>query len=344
MPRTTLLLLTLGLSLPLLALLACGMGAAEVAPGEILAIMGHRLGLTDATGFAAQQEAIVWVIRLPRVLMSLLVGAALAVCGTAMQGLFRNPLADPSLIGVSAGAALAAAMVIVLIGPLLATVERLIGVPVLPLATFGGAVGSTVLIFGLARDKRRTNVATMLLAGIAINALAGAGTGLLTYLADDAQLRSLTFWTLGSLGGANWSQTSWMALATLCSLALLLPMAKSFNALSLGETEARHLGIPVEALKRRVIVATGLAVGASVAFCGLIGFVGLVVPHLLRLAGGAQHRYLLPASALGGAVLLCAADTLARTMVPPAEVPIGIVTSLVGAPVFLGLLFQQKNQ
>ena len=344
MPRTSFILLTLGLSLPLLALLACGMGAAEVSPGEILAIVGHRLGLVEAEGFAAQQEAIVWVIRLPRVLMSLLVGASLALCGTAMQGLFRNPLADPSLIGVSAGAALAAALVIVLIGPLLAEVEALLGLPVLPLATFAGAVGSTVLIFGLAREKRRTNVATMLLAGIAINALAGAGTGLLTYLADDAQLRSLTFWTLGSLGGANWSQTGWMAVATLLSLALLLPVAKSFNALSLGETEARHLGIPVEALKRRVIVATGLAVGASVAFCGLIGFVGLVVPHVLRLAGGAQHRYLLPASALGGAILLCAADTLARTLVPPAEIPIGIVTAMVGAPVFLGLLFQQRKQ
>lgn len=344
MPRSSFILLALGLSLPMLALVACGMGAASVSPGEILAILGHKLGWGRAGGFAAQQEAIIWVIRLPRVLMSLLVGAALAICGTAMQGLFRNPLADPSLIGVSAGAALAAALVIVLIGPLVAALEKLLGWPVLPLATFVGAVGSTTLIFGMAREKRQTNVATMLLAGIAFNALSWAGIGLLTYLADDAQLRTLTFWTMGSLGGINWAQCGWMAFVTTLVLALLLPMAKSFNALTLGETEARHLGTPVEALKRRVIIATGLAVGASVAFCGLISFVGLVVPHLLRLAGGTQHRYLLPASALGGAWLLGTADTLSRTLIAPEEIPIGIVTSIVGAPVFLGLLFQQRRQ
>ncbi len=343
MSRPTLILLLLGLSLPLGVMLACGLGAAAVPPGDIVGILAHRLGLDAGTAFAPEHEAIVWVIRLPRVLMSLLVGASLALCGTAMQGLFRNPLADPSLIGVSAGAALAAALVIVLGGPGLVEGQTGIKLPVLPVATFCGAVVSIGVIFGLARDKRRTQVATMLLAGIAINALAGAGVGLLTYLADDAQLRSLTFWTLGSLGGAQWEQMSWMALATLVTLLLLLSQAKAFNALSLGETEAQHLGIPVEVLKRRVIVATGLAVGTSVAFCGLIGFVGLVVPHLLRLAGGAQHRYLLPAAALGGGLLLMAADTLARTLVPPAEVPIGIVTSLVGAPVFLFLLFQQKE-
>jgi len=301
------------------------------------------MGLGMAASVAPQQEAIVWVIRLPRVLMSLLVGAGLAICGTAMQGLFRNPLADPTLIGISAGASLAAATVIVLAGPLLLRVEALVGVPLLPVATFGGAVGSTVLVFGLARDKGRTQVATMLLAGIAINALAMAGTGLLTYLADDAQLRSLTFWTLGSLGGANWTQVGWIALATVLAVLLLLPLSKAFNALSLGEVEAKHLGIPIEALKRRVVIATGLAIGASVAFCGLIGFVGLVVPHLMRLAGGAQHRYLLPATALGGALLLCGADTLSRTLVAPTELPIGIVTALAGAPIFLFLLFRQKK-
>ena len=342
MRSSTLILWLLGAALPVVAVLACGLGAVAVTPGEIFQVLVARLGLAEGNAVAPQADAIVWVIRLPRVLMSLLVGGSLALCGTAMQGLFRNPLADPSLIGVSGGAALSAALVIVLGGPWLALVQQQLGLPLLPVATFVGAVGSTLLIFALAREKRRTNVATMLLAGIAINALAGAGVGLLTYLADDAQLRSLTFWTLGSLGGAQWTSTGWLALATLFTLALLLPMAKSFNALSLGETEARHLGVPVEVLKRRVIVATGLAVGTSVAFCGLIGFVGLVVPHLLRLAGGAQHRYLLPASALGGGVLLTAADTLARTLVPPAEVPIGIVTSMVGAPVFLALLFNKQ--
>jgi iron complex transport system permease protein len=199
------------------------------------------------------------------------------------------------------------------------------------------------LIFALAREKRKTNVVTMLLAGISINALAGAATGLLTYLADDAQLRSLTFWTLGSLGGTTWKAVIFMSVATGLSLLILLRLHKSFNALALGEAEAIHLGVSVEALKKWVIFATALAVGVSVAFCGMIGFVGLVVPHIMRLWVGAEHRYLLPASALGGGLLLCWADTLSRTWAAPAEIPIGVITALVGAPVFLFLLFKQRK-
>jgi len=334
----------LALALPLVTIWACGRGAAEVEGGEILRIIASHLGMAGADGNDMQHDAIIWIIRLPRVLLSLFVGASLALCGVAMQGLFRNPLADPSIIGVSSGAGLAAAVVIVLLGDIMVNIESVMGLPLLPLASFGGAWIATILIFSLAREKRRTNVATMLLAGIAINALAGAGTGLLTYIADDAQLRSLTFWTLGSLGGATWNQAGIMGLATLATVLLLFPMGKAFNALSLGEVEAGFLGIPVEKLKNRIIIATGIAIGTSVAFCGIIGFVGLVVPHLMRLAGGAQHRYLLPASTLCGALLLCGADTLSRTIVAPAELPIGIVTSLVGGPVFLFLLFRSKKE
>ncbi|MEL6633458.1 MAG: iron ABC transporter permease [Bacteroidota bacterium] len=337
-------LLLLILTLPIAALVACGTGAASIAPKELISMLGHRLGWVSEPTFSASQAAIVSIIRLPRVLMSLLVGATLAICGTAMQGLFRNPLADPSLIGVSTGATLSAALAIVILGPMLTHAEAEWGVPLLPVVTFGGAVLSTFLIFGLASDRRGTNVATMLLAGIAINALAGAGVGLLTYLADDEQLRTLTFWTLGSLGGINWQSVVWMGGSLFIVLALLLPMSKYFNALTLGEQEAHYLGVPVEQLKQRVILATGLGIGCTVAFCGVIGFVGLVIPHLLRLVGGGQHRYLLPASALGGSLILCLSDTVSRTLVAPAELPIGIVTAIIGAPVFLLLLFQQNKR
>jgi iron complex transport system permease protein len=261
-----------------------------------------------------------------------------------MQGLFRNPLADPSLIGVSSGAALAAVVTIVLGPVLMGGWADALGPFLLPAAAFAGGVGATVLVYRLGTRNGQTSVATMLLAGIAINALAGAGTGLMTFIADDDQLRDLTFWTLGSLGGATWTQLAVVGPCLLGGMVAAPLLARPLNALLLGEGEAFHLGIDTERTKKQVVTLAALVVGAAVAVSGVIGFIGLVVPHLLRLAVGPDHRVLIPGSALLGGALLLGADVLARTIVAPAELPIGIVTALVGAPFFLWLLLRDRNR
>jgi iron complex transport system permease protein len=287
--------------------------------------------------------AVIWQIRLPRVLLSLMVGASLAISGAALQGLFRNPLADPSIIGISMGAALSAAIVIVLADGVLAANYSIGGISLLAIATFLGALITTFLIFRIAKEGKKVNVMNMLLAGIAINAIAAAGVGLLTFLADNEELRTLTFWTLGSLGGASWLSVGVLSISTFLSLYFLLPLFKSFNALSLGEQEATYMGVNTEKLKLKVIIFSALAIGTGVAFCGMISFVGLVVPHIIRLIFGGDYRVLLPTSAIGGGLLLCWADNLARTAVIPAELPIGILTALFGAPVFLYLILNRRK-
>ena len=314
-------------SLPLLDTLKAG-----------LRLLGVPL---DGSGLQ-QAELIVGQIRLPRSLLGLAVGAVLALSGVAMQGLFRNPLADPGLVGVSSGAALGAALAIVT-GSLWGGIPEALGPYLLSLCAFAGGLGVTALVYRLGRHDGQTSVATMLLAGVALTALAGAAIGLLTYLADDATLRTLTFWNMGSLNGASYARL-WPLLLVLVLVACWLPRrAAALNALLLGESEARHLGFEVERLKRELVFCTALGVGAAVAAAGLIGFVGLVVPHLLRLLVGPDHRILLPASALAGASLLLLADLLARLLLAPAELPIGIVTALLGAPFFLYLLVRERR-
>lgn len=276
---------------------------------------------------------ILWHIRLPRVIAAVCIGAALAISGAAMQGLFRNPLVDPGIVGVSSGAGLAAALYIVLIAPLIPA-YRLYG---LPLAAFLGGWGITLALYRLSRRHGQIHIAIMLLTGIALAAFTGAITGLLVYLANDTQLRDLTFWSMGSLAGLNWPMLAILVTLLTLTLPIILSHARALNALSLGEAAASHIGFAIAAVKRRLILCVALLTGVSVAFSGSIGFVGLVVPHLMRLAGGSDHRSLLPASALAGATLLLLADTLARTLIAPAELPIGILTALFGAP-FLGYL------
>lgn len=300
------------------------------------------LGVPVAAEGLEQAQLIVGQIRLPRTLMGLLVGAVLALSGVAMQGLFRNPLADPGLVGVASGAALGAALAIVL-GSSLGGLPEALAPYLLSVCAFLGGLGVTALVYRLGRHNGRTSVATMLLAGIALTALAGAGVGLFTYLADDATLRTLTFWNLGSLNGASY-QRLWPLLLVVCVVAFWLPRrAEALNALLLGESEARHLGVEVEQLKRELVFCTALGVGAAVAAAGLIGFIGLVVPHLLRLLAGPDHRILLPASLLAGGVLLLFADLVARLLLAPAELPIGIVTAFIGAPFFLMLLIRGRG-
>ncbi len=290
----------------------------------------------------SQIQSIIMEIRLPRLILALLVGAVLAILGAVMQGLFRNPLADPSLIGVSGGASVGASIVIVTAGG--AMLSPLAGLSMVALGAFIGGVITTLVVYRVATSSLGTSVTTMLLAGIAIGAIAGAFNSLLSYFSDNQMLRQISVWQMGNLGGANWQKASLMAAVSLIIFSLLPGHAKSLNAFLLGESEARHLGIDVQRIKRQLIFLTALGVGVSVALAGLIGFVGLVIPHMVRLLIGPDHRALLPASALAGASLLLIADSIARVVVLPAELPTGILTALLGAPFFVVLLLKQQGE
>lgn len=291
-----------------------------------------------------QWNWVVQEIRLPRLALGILVGAGLAVAGAAMQGLFRNPLADPALVGVSTGSALAAVAVIVLGSSWLSGWTSSVGYFALPLAAFLGGLLVTGLIYQIASKDGRTDVSLMLLAGIAINAIAGALIGVLTYYASDEALRSLTFWTMGSIASASWRDV-WLAAIPILSAIIILPyFAKVLNALLMGERVTQHLGFNVTLAKRGIIILTALSVGAAVAVSGVIGFVGLVAPHLVRLLLGPDHRWVLPGSALVGAILVVVSDSIARIIVAPAELPIGLVMAAIGGPFFLWLLINRRNR
>ena len=321
------------LLLLLIVLLITALAAALMGAFPIPALSLLQADLTP------QEQAVLHSIRLPRVLLAVIVGAALAVSGAALQGLFRNPLADPGLIGIASGAALAVALMIVIIGPL----PGILGLYGLSIAAFMGGLLTSIVIFRFAGLTGASSVTYILLAGIAINALASAGTGFLAYLSDDQELRSLTFWTMGSLGGALWPGVLICASLVIPATFVLYRNAQRLNILLLGESEARHLGVDSERLKRNIIICTAISVGAAVAVSGIIGFVGLVIPHLIRLTLGPDHRLLIPASALLGAIILIIADTVSRTLLAPAEIPVGIFTSLIGGPFFLWLLIKQYS-
>ena len=318
---------------PALALLAAALlGALALA----LAIGAMPMSFADIFGEEASLQRLVFIeIRAPRVALAGLVGAVLAVSGAALQGLFRNPLADPGLIGVSSGAALGAVAMIVLGSGWLAS---FLTAYALPLAAMLGAVLVTLFLWAFASRYGQFSIVTILLVGIAVNALAAVGLGAFQYLSDEGQLRTLTFWMLGSFGRANWSTVLPAALAMTVAAAPLFFTTRALDLMQLGESEAFHLGVAVKPLKRRVILCAAAAVGAGVALSGIIGFVGLVVPHLVRLLLGASHRWVLPGAALLGAALTVLADLLARTVAAPAEVPVSLVTSALGAPFFLWLI------
>lgn len=326
----------------LLAAMAVSMttGASGASAGSLL---GHWLGVGSVDQAQLMRDhAVVINIRLPRMLLGMLIGAGLAVSGLLMQGLFRNPLADPGLVGVSSGSALGAVSIIVLGTTVFAPVTQVLGIFTLPAAAFLGGLLTTAILYSVATKGGQTAVATMLLAGIALAALAGAISGVLVYVASDAQLRDLTFWGMGSLAGATWIKIIAAGPIIIVALVASSFLAKGLNALTLGEATAAHLGVPVQRFKRITILAVAAATGASVAVSGGIGFVGIVVPHLLRLVIGPDHRYLLPATALLGASFLLLADALSRTIVAPAELPIGIVTAAVGGPFFLWILLRRR--
>jgi iron complex transport system permease protein len=327
------------LALVVVVTVATGIGAA----GIPLRRLPSALGLGDVVNAAdtARDQLILWTIRLPRIAMAGIVGGLLAGSGAIMQGLFRNPLADPALVGVASGGALAAAVVIVVGGQVLAGIT--VPSEILPVAAFTGSLLATVILRTIATREGRTTVTIFLLGGLAIAAMANAALGLLFFVADDRQLRDITFWMLGSLGGATWAKAAVLTPFLIAFVFLIPGVSRGLDLMALGEAEAFHMGVEVERLKRLSIVLISAMTGAAVAFAGVIGFVGIVVPHVVRLAIGPGHRHLLPASVLSGALLLLAADTVARVIAAPAEVPVGIITAIVGAPFFLGLLLRQRR-
>lgn len=317
-----------------LALAGLALGSVQIAPGRVLATLVGR--------GTEMETAILWQIRLPRVVLGIATGAALALAGAALQGVLRNPLADPGLIGVTGGASLGAVAVIVLGGALAGSLPFALRPWLLPVAAFLGAGIVIAFVFALARRGAEISVATLILAGVAVNAIAGAAIGAMVYVSDDTQLRDLTFWTMGALGGAGWPLVLVAAGLSAAALPVLLLRARDLDLFQLGERAAFHAGLDVERVKRRIGLATAIAVGAVTAAAGPIGFIGLVAPHLARLALGPRHDILLPAAMLTGIALVLAADLTVRLAVPPAEPPIGLATSLIGGPLFLWLLLRGR--
>ena len=288
--------------------------------------------------------AIILDIRLPRTLIGISVGISLAVAGCSLQGVLRNPLADPGIIGVTGGAALGAVAVIVLGNTLLAGLPAVARPYVLPVAAFIGAATVTGFIFSVSNKYGRTSVATLILAGVAVNAIAGAAIGAMVYISDDQQLREIAFWQMGSLASANWVIVL-VSMAIILSTSLfLLGIGKPLDLFQLGERAAYHSGLDIEKFKLRVALFVAISVGAGTAACGPIGFIGLVAPHIARLIIGPDHHRILPASALTGAILLLFADLCVRSIVPPAEPPVGLATSLIGGPFFLWLLMRNLRK
>ena len=318
-----------GLAVALVAIcvVAAGMGAYSIPPGEVMASVLRKVGLVGGAATDAMAESVLWEIRFPRVALAAVVGAALGCAGATMQGTFGNPLAEPGVVGVSSGAVLGAVAQIVL-------GLTLFGAWSVTAAAFLGGLVTLALVYLAARADGRTEVVTLVLTGIAVNALTGAVIGLLTYVSTDEELRSITFWTLGSVAQATWPKVFAVAPVAVVGVVLATASARRLDLLALGEQPARHLGVDVERLRVLMLVVVALLTASAVAVSRVILFVGLVIPHLVRMAAGPGHRTLLPASALAGAAILTLADLCARTIAAPAELPLGVLTSLVGSPFF----------
>jgi iron complex transport system permease protein len=332
------------LAVALVAVLVVGiiassmLGQLPIAPTEVVGSLLRAIGIQN--GWAPTDDVIestLWAVRFPRIVMGLAVGAALAVAGAVMQAIFGNPLAEPGVVGVSSGAALGAAAAIVL------GVSAL-GSGSIAVFAFVGGLLATLLVYAVSRSNGRTEVVTLILTGIAVNAFAGAGLAFLVFVADSGSREQIVFWQLGSLGGSRWGEVLIVALVAVAGTVVSVILGRRYDLLALGERNARHLGVNVEALRVGSIVVVALLTGAAVAFCGIIAFVGLVVPHVIRMSIGPAHRPLIVASAFGGGALMVFADLLARTVVVGADLPIGLLTSLVGGPFFFFLLFRQRRR
>lgn len=337
-------LIITGLAMLLVAtgLISLTIGAVSVPLTDVIVILLHKIGVASHVQIDSTSELVLTTIRLPRIFMTILVGAALGVSGGALQGLFRNPLVEPGLIGVSGGSAAGVVLLIVFGSTLFLSTDTVLYNALIPVVAFAGGALATFLVLGLGKQSGKTNIAVLVLTGVAVNALAGAIIGLSVFYANENQLRTFTFWTLGDLGGATGGKLMIAAPLLIGSTVVLLLQSRALNAIALGEAEAYHMGVNVERTKRIIVFFSALAVGVSVSLAGIIGFIGLVIPHLLRVLFNSDHRLVLRASVLGGAWLLLVADIIARTLVAPAELPIGVMTSLIGAPFFIALLMKAK--
>ncbi|MGD8195426.1 FecCD family ABC transporter permease [Herbiconiux sp. P18] len=336
--RRALLFGTLAVLLVVMSLVAAGSGQLAIAPDEVLGSIMHRLGVTVWPLPAHPNgDSALWSIRFPRVALAILVGAALAAAGLVMQAIFGNPLAEPGVVGVSSGAALGASAAIVF-------GVNALGEWSIAVSAFVAGLAATLLVYAVSRANGKTEVVTLVLTGIAVNAFAGAGLALFMFLADTQSREAIVFWQLGSLNGARWADVLVVLPVVVAGIAVALVLARRFDLLSLGEKAARHLGVNVEALRIGSIVLVALLTGVAVAFCGIIAFVGLVIPHLMRMLIGPAHLPLVIASTLGGALLLVSADLVARTAVPMADLPIGMLTSLIGGPFFFWLLRRTRKR
>lgn len=325
-------------------LLATGTGAMHISPVQVLAILLHKIHISLPVSYNSSMESVLLVIRLPRVILGVLTGAGLALAGAALQGLFRNPLADPGLIGISAGASVGAVLMIVFQTTLPLWLNTgWLHYYAMNIAAFCGAFIAAWLIIRIARTNSGSLVTMMLLGGIAINALCMSFTWLMAYISTNEQMRSIIFWTMGSLGGATWETVMAVTPFILVPVIFLPQLAGALNVFALGENEAKHIGVKVEALKLKLLLLSTLVVAASVAVAGVIGFVGLVIPHIIRQFTGPSYKILFPCAALAGAILLTVADLFSRTVVAPAELPVGIVTAILGAPFFIWLILKEKR-
>lgn len=326
--------LTVGLVVA--CIVAAGSGAYGIPPGEVVGAIARKVGLSSATAADALADEVLWEIRFPRVVLTVLIGAALGCAGATMQGAFANPLAEPGIVGVSSGAVLGGiAQIVIGFSPL--------GSWSLPAAAFVGGLVTVVALYAASRSNGRTEIVTLILTGVAVNALLGGVIGLLTYLSEDAELRSLTFWQLGSTSSATWPRVAAVAPFALVGIVVAVWSARGFDLLALGERSARHLGLRVERFRFRMLIVTAVLTASAVAVSGNIQFVGLVIPHFVRMLAGPAHRLLLPASALAGALVLVVADLVARTAIAPAEIPLGVITALIGSPVFFWQLRRTRS-
>ena len=337
-------LVGLALGLLILCIIALSNGEIAVSPAQAIGITFNEIGVDLGIEYESRQQTIVRVIRLPRIIMGVLIGASLASSSALIQGLFRNPLADPGLIGISSGGAFATVLMIAMSSALFTSEAEQIRFFSVPIAAAIGTGLTTLLMYRLATFGGRTSVPTMLLIGIAFNALANAGVGMIVASVNSDDLRNIEFWSLGSMARANWEAVGTVLPFVLLSILPAPLLARPLNALLLGDNEADHLGINVERIKVYVVVLASLGIGAGVGFVGIISFVGLAAPHALRLLIGADHRYILPGSALMGALMVIGADLVARLVVAPIELPLGVITALLGAPFFLALLLQDRRQ
>jgi iron complex transport system permease protein len=326
--KAPLLLGGLAVALAMVVVAGAAFGAYEIPPAQVLGSIAHRLGLDIGPTPGGLGDDVLWEIRFPRVVLAILVGGSLGCAGAAMQGTFSNPLAEPGVIGVSSGAVVGAVAQIVLGFSFAGTWS----------ITFAAFIGGLITVFGVyfgSRSEGRTEVVTIVLTGIAVNALAGALIGLMMFYSTDAELRSVTFWTLGSMAQATWPKVGVVLPVALLGIVFTMTQARALDLLALGERPARHLGVDVEALRIRMMVIVAILTAAAVAVSGIILFIGLVVPHLVRMVAGPGHRLLVPASTLAGGTILVGADLAARTLNAPAELPLGVLTSLIGSPFFL---------